>query len=350
MVTPKSSGKNVPSKKTVNKADVEIAKAKADLKVALNQAKSEQLARQKAEKALTEGLEDLSIARSDLEQERQARVEAIRELDALKESLGASLVAAEQERQARFKTDQENTEARIALEVLKPIEKMSSGMQEITEGEQRISFVLRLTVDEKGHTKRTEIEHAQSGKKDVFPSLNIDRLVGFINACIVTIEVEEDVTSRVTKESGKESPTYKMPATGITIGGLQTESINNDNKNAVVFEPDKAFWLRTSFKLHGVEQVPTITKNVTYEITVYACGIDQKLNTQVARYSSNLVEGVLDYTVRMEVPGLSAGIYRLSTLVKILEPINAVSFYEGTIFEVARSQEMLAEVAPYFSM
>lgn len=50
--------------------------------------------------------------------------------------------------------------------------------------EQRISFIVRLTVDERGQPRRTEIEHAQSGKKETFPGLDVQRLVAFMKACI----------------------------------------------------------------------------------------------------------------------------------------------------------------------
>ena len=50
--------------------------------------------------------------------------------------------------------------------------------------EQRISFVVRLTVDERGQPRRTEVEHAQSGKKETFPGLDVQRLAAFMKACI----------------------------------------------------------------------------------------------------------------------------------------------------------------------
>lgn len=355
-MTPENTGQNVSPRKTVTKAKVEIAKAKADLKVALDQIKSEQQARQKAEKALAEVLEDLSTARTDLGRERQARVETVRELEGLKETLGTALADAEQERQARIKSDQEKTEARMALGRLQPsaqeqpMQKTTPALEEVIGGEQRVSFVLRLTVDEQGHTKRTEIEHAQSGKKDVFPTLNVDRLLGFINSCIIPLELAELVTPQVSKETIKEANEPKKQATQIAIEGLQTECINDYDRDAAVFEADKAFLIRTSFKLQGVEPHPSIYKSEAYEIMVYACGIDQKLYTQLARYTSNLVEGVFDYTAQMKVPGLSSGLYRLSTLVKIKEPINAVGFYDGTILQIGRSQETLTEVTQHLRM
>ena len=50
--------------------------------------------------------------------------------------------------------------------------------------EQRISFIVRLTVDKRGQPRRTEIEHAKSGKKETFPGLDVQRLAAFMEARI----------------------------------------------------------------------------------------------------------------------------------------------------------------------
>jgi hypothetical protein len=50
--------------------------------------------------------------------------------------------------------------------------------------ERRVSFILRVTVDERGRPRRTEIEHAQSGQKETFPGLDVQRLAAFIKQCI----------------------------------------------------------------------------------------------------------------------------------------------------------------------
>jgi hypothetical protein len=50
--------------------------------------------------------------------------------------------------------------------------------------EQRISFIVRLTVDERGQPLRTEVEHAQSGKKETYPGLDVQRLAAFMKAFI----------------------------------------------------------------------------------------------------------------------------------------------------------------------
>jgi len=49
--------------------------------------------------------------------------------------------------------------------------------------EWRVTFIIRLTVDEQGQPRRTEIEHARSGKKETFPGLDVQRLAAFMQAC-----------------------------------------------------------------------------------------------------------------------------------------------------------------------
>jgi hypothetical protein len=50
--------------------------------------------------------------------------------------------------------------------------------------ERRITFIIRLTVDERGQPRRTEIEHAQSGQKEILPDLDVQRLAAFMQKCI----------------------------------------------------------------------------------------------------------------------------------------------------------------------
>lgn len=50
--------------------------------------------------------------------------------------------------------------------------------------ERRVTFIVRVTADERGQPRRTEIEHAQSGQKETFPDLNVQRLADFMKKCI----------------------------------------------------------------------------------------------------------------------------------------------------------------------
>jgi hypothetical protein len=50
--------------------------------------------------------------------------------------------------------------------------------------ERRVTFIVRVTVNQRGQPRRTEIEHAQSGQKETFPDLDVQRLAAFIEKCI----------------------------------------------------------------------------------------------------------------------------------------------------------------------
>jgi hypothetical protein len=97
----------------------------------------------------------------------------------------------EQERQAQAKVEQARAEAERALaDTRKTIGAETENTEPLPtalgEGgaERRVTFIVRMTVDERGQPRRTEVEHAQSGKKETFPDLDVQRLVAFMKACI----------------------------------------------------------------------------------------------------------------------------------------------------------------------
>lgn len=142
---------------------VELEKAWAEAEVALARSKDEERARLKAEEALTKAQKALAAARAEVEGERQARVK----IEQARVEAQRALVGA---RQATG-TEAQNMEP-------PPTALGQEG------AERRVTFIVRLTVDERGQPRRTEVEHAQSGKKETFPGLDVQRLVAFIKACI----------------------------------------------------------------------------------------------------------------------------------------------------------------------
>ena len=97
----------------------------------------------------------------------------------------------EHERQAQAKVEQARAEAQRALAQARKAmgaeaENMEPPPTALREegAERRVTFIVRLTVDERGQPRRTEVEHAQSGKKETFPGLDVQRLAAFMKACI----------------------------------------------------------------------------------------------------------------------------------------------------------------------
>ncbi len=103
----------------------------------------------------------LEKARAEVEQEHHARVKAEQALTEVQEALAA----------AQAEIEAESIE-------LPPTAPGEEGL------EQRISFVVRLTVDEHGQPRRMEVEHVRSGKKENFPNLDVQQLADFMLACI----------------------------------------------------------------------------------------------------------------------------------------------------------------------
>jgi hypothetical protein len=79
------------------------------------------------------------------------------------------------------KTINNMSDARLAANLRKKTKSAVLG-EEGTE--RRVTFIVRLTVDERGQPRRTEIEHARSGERETFPSLDVQRLTAFMERCI----------------------------------------------------------------------------------------------------------------------------------------------------------------------
>jgi hypothetical protein len=86
--------------------------------------------------------------------------------------------------QARAKAERILEQARKAMDTKEGHGNLPPSTPEEEGIEQRISFIVRLTVDERGQPRRTEVEHAKSGKKEAFPGLDVQRLAAFMEACI----------------------------------------------------------------------------------------------------------------------------------------------------------------------
>jgi hypothetical protein len=172
----------------------------------------------------------LEAVQAEIEEEREARIRAEDALTEAQKDLKAAQEEIGQERQARAKAEQTRDEAEKAL-----TEKMRTPGIEVWEGdnasigvdengaEQRVSFVARLTVDERRQPKRTEIEHPLSGKKESFPSLDAQRMAAFMKACIgpqaVSIPAPSAGLSPTKADVVKPNP--EISATTLTVRDVQ---------------------------------------------------------------------------------------------------------------------------------
>ncbi len=303
-----------------------IEKAKAEAEAALTRAEHEEKARLKAEEALAEAQEALAATRSKVEEECLARAKA--------EQARADAETALAETRKAIGVEAENTKAPLTA----PGE----------EGEQRISFVVRVTVDERGQPRRTEVEHAQSGKKETFPALDARRLAAFMGMCInppVTPEpTAPPVPSPVTKETPTPGPLG--PASGLTVSDVRVFHKATPGDTALMLNADEAFEVQVRFQVHGPEAASLTVQGSSFDMRVYTREVTSGRSTLLITYSENLVENVLEYKPQRLVPGLPPGLYRLVTLVSLQAPTKMVSHYDGPIVQVAAVQPSVNPAAP----
>ena len=108
----------------------------------------------------------------------------------IQKALRAARAEAKRERQARIKAEKALIKAQ-GKSTNTPTEAERNSLPQ----KRRISFVVRLTLDEQGQFERTEIEHVSSGNKQNFLSLDGDLLVDFMKTCVNPETIQEDVIS-----------------------------------------------------------------------------------------------------------------------------------------------------------
>lgn len=271
----------------------------------------------KAEKELFDAREALTAAQAEAEQEREARDKLEKGLSDAREALEAAQAEAEQERQAR--ADAEEALAEVEKAMGAEEEKIAPLPAEPGEkgAEQRISFILRQTVSEQGKLGRTEVEHAQSGKKKAFSALDIQGVAAFMEACIGTPIVPEST----------------QPLSMIVFD-VQAFRIADPSVKISVLGPGETFVVQTRFKLQGSE-APSVTAHESpYEIEVYAREEISRKSRLLNSYGAKLVKDKLEYTDQLEMPGLPTGLYSLLTVATLKEPVNMVSHFERPIINV----------------
>jgi len=322
----------------------ELEKAKTEGKAAGRRTKIDEKARYKAQKALAEVQEALTAAQAKAEQERQARLKAEKALTKAQEVLTATHSKLEQERQARINADKARADAERALEETsmnmtglgKNVEIPSTMLSE-ERAERRVSFIVRLTVDERGQPRRTEIEHTQTRKKESFRVLDGERLVAFMRSCISAVAIAEPAVSQVPLSVQVGIPTTEplRQTFSLTVSDVQVFHTGALGTMALTLSPEEAFVVRAHFQIQSTEAVSLFTQESAYEMMVYANQIGSSESKLLTTYSGRLVNDVVENTVQTEVPSLSPGTYRLVTLITLHTPIKAAGYHEGPIVQVS---------------
>jgi hypothetical protein len=326
-----SAPENPPRKRSAAKPNQEIRaaleKAEIAVQAALDRAQVEERARLKAEVALTEAQAALATAQAKVEQERRTRVkleQARAEIEGAPAASKATGVAAES--------------VQMHLTTLR------SG-----EAEQRISFVVRLTVDAQGQPRRTEVEHVQSGKKETFSALDVQRLAAFMNICISTPAIPESATDPAPPPVKAAAPKPGPPrlASSLDVSSIQVSRMGSPDMTTLTLTGGEAFMIQAHFQLRGPAAPACTAQGSTFEVKVYANNITSGKRSLLAAHKANLVKDVLDYTAYIEARGLPPGEYHLVTVVTIREPIGMLGYHEGPIVEVAGTQSSVSlDISP----
>lgn len=313
----------MPTLKRVKETTVE--KPKAEARATPTRGKAKNKTEQEAEKSPPKAQGALAATQTGVEPDRQARAKV---------------------KQTRAKAEKSSAKAKKVTRGKAKKEKLLPIGLEKEGAEQRVSFVVRLTVDEQGQPRRTEIEHAQSGKKEVFPALDVQRLVSFIQACISPIS-PKPATPAAPPPARACAPmsTTSPSAVSLTITDVQVFPIGTPSIIALTLNSDEGFTIQTRFRLQGPDAPSLAAQAFSFKVKVYIKEVTSNMSKLLSAYSAKLVKDVLEYTTQTQPLSLPGGLYRPTTLVTLDTPIKLAGFLDGPVVQVAGIQSIVAPVA-----
>jgi len=200
----------------------------------------------------------------------------------------------------------------------------------------RVSFIVRLTVDEYGQPGRTEIEHVPSGKKQNLSNLEAAHLVTFIKSCLHAERVSEDTIPRV---DTPEALTVSLlepaePKPSLVVSDVQVFRRGNPDFITILLAREEPFAVQIHFQIHGQNvQLPALQES-TFETKIFASEVSSGKSQLLKTHSARLNQHVFKYTVPIDMDGLPFGLYRLSAVVTLQRPINLMGFYGKTMIQV----------------
>lgn len=204
----------------------------------------------------------------------------------------------------------------------------------------RVSFVVRLTLDENGQFGRTEIEYVSSSRnrKQNFLSLDLDgdHLVAFMKECISSLNIPKSAMPVVrTPEKVKDlTPIQQRPKFSLVVSDIQLFNSRAPNIMNLTVMSGEPLIVQARFQLQGLEARSFTAQEPFYEMKVYINEITSSTPKLLTTYRAKLIQNVLEYTVPTEVSGLSHGLYRLFTVVTLGADIKMASHYDGPMVQV----------------
>jgi len=261
----------------------------------------------------------------------------------------------EQERQAQGKAEQVRAEAERALAEARRAtraEAENTDLPPTTPGEkaeeQPVSFHVRLTVDEQGKPLRTQIQPVkQDIKAGKHLGLNGQKLATYMERYISSLVTPEPTIPPARPPAEVEAPTPEPlePAVSLTVSDVQVFRAGVPNVAALVLNPDEAFVVQARFRL-SPEALSLTAQESAFQVRVLARELTSGTSTLLATHKGSLARDVLEYPVKTQAPGLSPGLYRLLTLVRLQAPINMLGHYERPIIRVTGVQPSVNPAVP----
>lgn len=275
--------------------------AQSNKEVADEIVKNKERTRLNSEEALAKTQEALRGAQAKVKQERQARVKAEKALAKAQEALAA----AGQEPQAQIR---------------------------------RVSFIIRLALDEHGQIGRTEIEHVSSSKKQNFLSIDGAHLIAFMKECISSMAISEpSIPAAPSTENVKDSMQRLLsPKSNLMIPELQVLHLGDPDHMTSVLTPEEPFSIKARFLLQGADAHLLTTHGSSFELKLYANEVTTGRSKLLITYRAKLIQDVLEYTAHLEVPGLPPGLHRLFTMVTLNAPNRIGGFDDKIIIHVTQ--------------
>jgi hypothetical protein len=202
--------------------------------------------------------------------------------------------------------------------------------------EHRVSFVIRVTVDEQGQPRRTEVEHARSGKKEIFPTLNVEKLATFMRACIGSPIQSEPVSTTSPSTARPEMPTPQLDGrlSRVAISEVNIFRDNTPGIMTLTLKPDEDILVQIHFRLEGPDASSATAQESSFQIKVFAQELTGGTSKLLTIYKANLVNDVLEYAPQVKIPGLSPGIYHLIIWVTLRTPMRLAAYHESLVIHV----------------
>ena len=199
----------------------------------------------------------------------------------------------------------------------------------------RVSFIVRLTVDELGQPQRTEIEQVENGRKQNFLDFDGESLVAFMMAEIRPNLISKNVFLKPPAQK-EISPMPWPPGSksNLVIFGVQVFHREKPRLTTLILTSQDPFVVQAHFQIQGIDADSVTIQEPLYKMSVYVNEVTSGKCGWLTTYTARLIRDELDYVASADIPKLSPGLYRLFTVVT-LESINGMgAFYSNTIIRV----------------